>query len=238
MRIAKRFYSTGFKVEDTIINHSKQKLQKPDYSKPVTFGSLHTDHMLEIDWNSEKGWNAPVISPFHNFELDPRNSTLHYAVSLFEGLKAYRNNDNVYLFRPELNMSRMRKSAERVCFPDFDGDEFLKCLERLLVLEQEWIYNKRGYSLYIRPTYISTSDILGVAPPNKAKLFIILSPVGPYFTTIKPLSLICNDNSYLRSFPGGFGQYKLGANYAPTFQRYKQAIDGGYNHILWLVNGK
>lgn len=45
----------------------------------------HTDYMLEIDYNSEKGWGKPVISPYHNLELDPSNSTLHYAIQLFEG---------------------------------------------------------------------------------------------------------------------------------------------------------
>lgn len=238
MKTCRRFFSTGFKAKDLIIRPTRQRLEKPDYSKQIIFGSIHTDHILEIDWSIDKGWEAPVISEYHNFSIDPRNSALHYAISLFEGLKAYRNNENVYLFRPELNMARMRKSAQRVCFPDFDGEELIKCLERFLILEKDWIYNKRGYSLYIRPTYISTTDILGVSPPSKAKLFVILSPVGPYFTTIKPLSLICNDDSYLRSFPGGFGQYKLAANYAPTFQKYKQALDSGYNHILWLVNGK
>jgi branched-chain amino acid aminotransferase len=194
--------------------------------------------MLEIDWTLENGWEKPVISPYHNFSVDPRNSAIHYAISLFEGLKAYRNNESVYLFRPDLNMIRMRKSAKRLCLPDFDGEELIKCMEKLLILEKDWIYNKRGYSVYIRPTFISTTDILGVSPPTKAKIFTILSPVGPYFTTVKPLSLVCNDDSYLRSFPGGFGEYKLAANYAPTFQKYKEAITAGYNHILWLVNGK
>lgn len=42
--------------------------------------------MLEIDYIEEKGgWQSPVISPFHNLSIDPRNSSLHYAIQLFEG---------------------------------------------------------------------------------------------------------------------------------------------------------
>jgi len=42
----------------------------------------------------------------------------HYAVELFEGMKAYRGVDNrIRLFRPEMNMARMRKTAARSALP-------------------------------------------------------------------------------------------------------------------------
>jgi hypothetical protein len=43
---------------------------------------------------------------------------LHYATELFEGLKAYRGVDNkIRLFRPEMNMRRMRLTAARASLP-------------------------------------------------------------------------------------------------------------------------
>lgn len=40
------------------------------------------------------------------------------SLQLFEGLKAYRGDDNrLRLFRPMLNMNRMAKSAKRACLP-------------------------------------------------------------------------------------------------------------------------
>ena len=42
-----------------------------------------------------------------------------------------------------------------LALPDFDGNEFLGCIKELVKLEEKWVPNKRGFSLYIRPTGIS-----------------------------------------------------------------------------------
>lgn len=53
---------------------------------------------------------------------------------------------------------------------------------------------------------------LGVLPPKDVKIFVVLSPVGPYFPTgFNAINITCNDESVLRSFNGGFGYAKLGA---------------------------
>lgn len=45
-------------------------------------------------------------------------STLFSSRQLFEGLKAFRGDDNqLRLFRPMLNMSRMSNTAKRACLP-------------------------------------------------------------------------------------------------------------------------
>ena len=46
--------------------------------------------------------------------------------------------------------------------------------------------------------------------------FIFSGPVGPYYPTgFKPVSLLA-DPSFVRAWPGGSGNTKMGANYAPT----------------------
>ena len=212
-KLAKRNFS--FKASDLIFEENKDLFVKPDYSQPLQFGKFHSDYMLEIDHNNKDGWGKPMISKFKNFSIDPRNQTLHYAMQLFEGMKAYRNkNGKLILFRPELNMQRMRNSARRIGFPDFDGEEFIKLISELVKIEKEWIKDEPGYSLYLRPTFISMTDVLGVLPPSKTKLYCICSPVGPYFGTkpvMNSIKVMCNDDSYVRAYKGGFGQYKLGA---------------------------
>jgi branched-chain amino acid aminotransferase len=99
------------------IEKTSKFLQKPDFDQKLPFGLYHTDHMLEVDYDSRNGWGKPYISPYHSFQIDPRNSTLHYGIEIFEGMKAYRNNNRLYLFRPEKNMERMIKSAGTVCLP-------------------------------------------------------------------------------------------------------------------------
>lgn len=201
-----------FKAEDIEFHKAKQFFVKPDYTKPVPFGAYHTDHMMIIDYSSETGWERPVIKPYGPFLIDPRNSTLHYGIELFEGLKAYRNKEKVFLYRPELNAKRMLSSSERVCLPRFDINEWISCLEEYVRIEESWIHNEKGFSLYLRPTYISMTNKLGVHEPTEARMFFIACPVGPYFASgMKPISLVCNEPNYIRAAFGGFGQYKLGA---------------------------
>ena len=90
---------------------------KPDFNKPLPWGVLATDYMLEIDWDHENGWQDPQINPFHNLQIDPRNSTLHYAIQLVEGMKGYRVDNRICLFRPEMNMKRLLNSASRIGLP-------------------------------------------------------------------------------------------------------------------------
>lgn len=207
---------------------------KPPSSKLV-FGHTFTDHMLTIPWSSKNGWGTPEIKPYGPLQLDPSATVLHYAFTLFEGMKAYRQEDGtVRLFRPDKNMARMNTSAARIALPQFDGDEVIELIKKLVVLDSEWIPKEKGYSLYIRPTLIGTQNALGVGPSSDALLFVICSPVGPYYATgFKPVQLLAT-TKFVRAAPGGTGGYKLGANYAPSVVPQVQAATHGYSQILWL----
>ena len=92
----------------------------------------------------------------------------------------------------------------------------------------------RGYSLYLRPTLIGTQRTLGVGPPGSALLYCIASPVGPYYPTgFKAVSLEATSYA-VRAWPGGVGDKKLGANYAPCILPQLQAAKRGYHQNLWL----
>ena len=70
--------------------------------------------------------------------------------------------------------------------------------------------------LPIRPTMIGTEPTLGIGPASEVELFVILSPVGPYFSSgFEPVNLLADPN-FVRSWPGGSGYSKMGSNYAPT----------------------
>lgn len=98
---------------------SQKQLQiKPQNIDGVKFGTCYSDHMMEVDWSTTNGWTRPLISPMHNLQLHPGAKVLHYAIELFEGMKAYRGVDGrIRLFRPEKNMERMRKTAARSSLP-------------------------------------------------------------------------------------------------------------------------
>jgi branched-chain amino acid aminotransferase len=209
----------------------KSKLPKEE----LVFGKTFTDHILEIDWNSSSGWSAPQIKPFGDLQIHPAASSLHYGLQCFEGMKAYVDKDGeVRLFRPDKNMERMNTSCERLFLPKFDGEELVECIKELIKVDRDWIPEGEGFSLYIRPTAISTHPYLGVTKPDNAKIFVILSPVGPYYPEgFAPVKLFA-DNQNVRAWPGGIGYAKAGGNYAPTIGPQATAAAEGYSQVLWL----
>ncbi|KAK8858876.1 branched-chain amino acid aminotransferase [Kwoniella newhampshirensis] len=217
-----------------IQNTESPKTRLPN--SKLIFGKTFTDHMLTIPWTSASGWGTPVIKPYGPLELDPSSTVFHYAFTLFEGMKAYRQEDGtVRLFRPDMNMARMNRSAARIALPTFDGKALTELIKKLVVLDSEWIPKEKGYSLYIRPTLIGTQNALGVGPSSDALLFVICSPVGPYYASgFKPVQLLAT-TKFVRAAPGGTGGYKLGANYAPGVVPQAEAAKEGYSQNLWLL---
>jgi len=223
------------------VQFSKLVIEKTTSPKPkqayetLKFGHTFTDHMFEVDWDNKNGWGTPKIRPHGNLSIDPAASSLHYALQCFEGMKAYIDtNGDIRLFRPEMNMNRINSSANRLLLPTIDPDQALLCLKELMRVDKSWIPNKFGYSLYIRPTLISTTPFLGVAPPTHAKFYIICSPVGPYYPTgFAPVRLLA-DPQYVRAWPGGTGNIKCGGNYAMSIGPARKAAEKGYQQLLWL----
>ena len=96
--------------------------------------------MLSAEWTAQTGWLAPRITPYQNFSLDPATSVLHYAFTCFEGTKAYRGPDGrPRLFRPDKNMERMNRSAERIALPQFDGAQAIELLKRFVAVDERFI---------------------------------------------------------------------------------------------------
>ncbi|KAL0950902.1 hypothetical protein HGRIS_007661 [Hohenbuehelia grisea] len=204
----------------------------PPPSSTLVFGHTFTDHMLTIPWDTTNGWGEPHIKPYGPLQLEPSSSVLHYAQTLFEGMKAYHTVDGrLLMFRPDMNMKRMNRSAERIALPNFNGEGLLELIKQLVRIDRHWVPKEPGHSLYIRPTLIANQRAIGVTPPNEALLFVILSPVGPYFP--KPVTLYAT-TEFIRAAPGGTGSFKLGVNYAPAVMPQKMVAEKGYSQNLWL----
>jgi branched-chain amino acid aminotransferase len=199
------------------------------------FGKLFTDRMLVVEWKTGTGWCEARIEPYGPFSLDPACAVFHYAQEIFEGLKAYKWADGrVALFRPEMNARRFNQSASRMCMPEVPEEIFLKGIEQLVALEQEWIPTAAGTSLYIRPTMIAVEAVLGVKPSDHYYFYVILSPVGAYYAAgFNPISILVED-LYVRAVPGGTGEAKTGGNYASSLMAALEAKKKGFDQVLWL----
>lgn len=191
--------------------------------------------MLSIEWTAKDGWSSPHIFPYQNLSLDPAACVFHYAFECFEGMKAYKDRSgHLRLFRPFQNMARMKKSAARIALPTFDESSVVELISKLVLIDQRFVPRERGYSLYLRPTIIGTQSSLGITPPSRALLYVIASPVGPYYPTgFKAISLEATDYA-VRAWPGGVGDKKLGANYAPCVVPQLEAAKCGFQQNLWL----
>ncbi len=212
----------------------EKRKQKPDQNS-LGFGRFFTDHMFSMRWNRQQGWHDAVIAPYQALQMDPASMVFHYGQAIFEGMKAYRGSDNrLLLFRPQDNFTRMNSSALRMCMPRFPEDQVLKALRALLYLDQEWIPESEGASLYIRPTMIATEPMLGLRSADEYLFFIITCPVGAYYSEgFNPTKIFVEDQ-FVRSVPGGVGNAKTAGNYAASLKAQIDAQDKGYTQVLWL----
>ncbi len=201
------------------------------------FGDIFTDHMLTISYSRDKGgWQSPEIRPLENLVLHPATMMLHYGQQVFEGLKAFAgtNEDDIFLFRPDMNIKRFNVSCERLCIPKLDPELFMEQMCELIRLDRDWIPRSPGMSLYIRPTVIATDIHLGVRPSKEYLFFIILSPVGAYYPEgFAPVKIMVT-HEYVRASIGGVGEAKTAANYAASLLAAEKAKEAGFTQVLWL----
>ncbi|KAH7913804.1 aminotransferase [Hygrophoropsis aurantiaca] len=223
------------------LNASKLKITLTSTPKEHTpaeslkFGKTYSDHIIYATYDPVTGWSDPEIRPYGPIALDPAASGIQFCSNVFEGMKAYLGADGVpRLFRPELNMRRLERSAGRLALPPFDGDVVLQLIKRFVQVEKRWIPTLSGCSLYLRPTIMGTMPGFSVVPSDSATLVVIASPSGPYFAgEVKPVSLLAVSET-VRAWPGGTGGHKVGGNYSPGFLPQKLAEKQGYSMVLWI----
>jgi len=195
-----------------------------------SFGKNFTNYMLEAEY-SEGAWKNAVIKKFQPLSLDPSTAALHYGQTIFEGIKAFKNEKGeVVIFRPDQNFIRFNTSAERMGMPSVPNWLFMDGMKQLVALEKDWIPNIPEASLYIRPFMIATDPFLGVRPSLTYKFMIILGPSGPYFSA--PMKILI-EQKYTRATPGGVGFAKNGGNYGGSLYPVALAQEKGYDQVLW-----
>ncbi len=207
----------------------KSKLEDADLAN-LPFGKVFSDHMLVAEYK-EGQWASCKIVPYTNLNLSPALCTLHYGQTIFEGLKAYKNDKGEALvFRPYDNYQRMLKSAERMCMPAVPEEIFIGGIRQLLTLDHGWIPTHQGASLYIRPFMFGADEFIGIRPSDTYKFIIFTCPVGAYYT--EPVNVKI-ETEYTRAFPGGIGSAKTAGNYAASLYPARINQEKGYHQLIW-----
>lgn len=216
-------------LEIDIVSVKSSKIDTIDFNN-LPFGNVFTDHMFTCDC-VDNVWQKPQISPYAPFLIDPSSKVFHYGQAIFEGMKAYKDEQNeVWLFRPDQNFERFNKSAVRMAMPEVPEEIFMQGLHQLVKMEEQWVQKGLGNTLYIRPFMIATGTGVIAAPSNQYRFMIILSPAKSYYSG--DVKVIIAEH-YSRAANGGIGAAKAAGNYSAQFYPTKLANDNGFQQVIW-----
>lgn len=216
-------------LEIDIVKATSSKIDSVDFEN-LLFGNIFTDHMLVCDFK-EGSWQKPIIKPYEPFMIDPSAKVFHYGQAIFEGMKAYKDeDDDVWLFRPDENFARFNKSAVRMAMPEVPEDIFIDGLKTILEIEKEWVKKGLGNTLYIRPFMIAIGSGVIAQPSTQYRFMIILSPAKSYYSG--EVKVIIAEH-YSRAANGGIGAAKAAGNYSAQFYPTKLANAKGFQQIIW-----
>jgi len=208
----------------------KSKINSIDFDT-LAFGQTFTDHMLICRYREGK-WQTPEITPYQPLTLDPSSSVFHYGQAIFEGMKAYKDDQGeTWLFRPEENFKRFNRSSKRLQIPEFPESYFFEGLNKLLYLDNQWIKSGEGNSLYIRPVVFASQASVQASAANEYIFMIICAPVKSYYSGSEINVVIAEEFS--RAANGGVGFAKAAGNYAAQFYPTTQALKNGFQQIIW-----
>ena len=207
---------------------SKSKIESVDFEN-LPFGEVFTDYMLTCDFINGK-WEEPSIVPYAPFLIDPSSKVFHYGQAIFEGMKAYKDENNeAWLFRPEENFIRFNKSAVRMAMPEVPEEIFMGGLIQLIDLERDWIKKGLGNTLYIRPFMIATGTGVIASPSDEYRFMILLSPAKSYYSG--DVKVIVAEH-FSRAANGGIGAAKAAGNYSAQFYPTKLANEKGFQQVI------
>ena len=215
--------------EIDIVRTNSSKINDVDFEN-LAFGNVFTDHMLVCDFK-DGTWQKPIIKAYEPFLIDPSAKVFHYGQAIFEGMKAYKDeNEDVWLFRPDQNLDRFNKSAVRMAMPEIPEEIFIGGLKTIVDMERNWVKRGLGNTLYIRPFMIAIGSGVIAQPSTQYRFMIILSPARSYYSG--EVKVIIAEH-YSRAANGGIGAAKAAGNYSAQFYPQKLAQEQGFQQIIW-----
>ena len=204
----------------------------------AVFGTVFMPEMVLTTFENNQ-WSQAKFVPADSLQLHPGAHVLHYSSTCFEGLKAFRHPDgSVHVFRMDQNIKRFAQSAKLLSLPEIDQAQVEKMILDIVAQYADDVPQPPG-SMYIRPTHIGTEASIGkaAAPSMTSMLYVLLSPVGDYFTGgAKPLRLLL-DETGMRCAPH-MGMIKSGGNYASALGPISKArASVNADQILFCPHG-
>lgn len=188
-------------------------------------GEFGTSFMPQMTISQyDNGWSDMQTVDADSISLHPGAHVFHYASTCFEGLKAFQHKDgSVKIFRMDKNIERLRQSSELLYLPPLDMALTTKMIASIVGQYRNEVPAPPA-SMYIRPTHMGTEAAIGKAadPSDTAMLYILLSPVGDYFSGGEASLRLLLDDVGVRCGPD-HGMVKGGGNYASALKHIMRA---------------
>lgn len=192
--------------------------------------NVPADHMFIAEY-AHGEWRKERIQPYRPIPLAPLALGLHYAQSVFEGMKAYRlEDDRVAVFRTEKHHQRFNKSLVRMCMPEVPYALFADAIHTLVSLDREWVPPGPDSAYYIRPFVFATEERMGLKSSDEFLFMVVGGPFRPLYQ--KPLRVRV-EREYTRAAHGGTGYAKCAGNYAAAMYPTRLAQQEGYDQVIW-----
>lgn len=208
---------------------NNSRIDQVDLVNPE-FGKVPTDHMFIATYKNGI-WQEGKIVPFENLVLSPFTLALHYAQSVFEGMKAFRSvNGQALVFRPEAHYKRLMESMNRMCMPEMELDFFMEAVKAYVSIEKNWIPQVDGGALYIRPLVFASEARVGVKIADEYIFMLMACPSVPMYN--KPLNVKV-ETVFSRAAEGGTGAAKCAGNYGAVFYPTQKAKKEGFDQVIW-----
>jgi len=205
----------------------------------TAFGSVFTPEMI-VSRYDESGWSVPEVVPSDSISLHPGAHVFHYASTCFEGLKAFRHADgSINIFRMDRNVQRMAQSSRLLNLPPVDQKQLSQMIVDITRRFADEVPEPPG-SLYIRPTHIGTEPAIGkaAAPSTSSLLYVLLSPVGDYFSGGSTALRLLLKEDGMRCAPH-MGMIKSGGNYASSLPSMMEArAEVKADQVLYCPEGQ
>ena len=127
--------------------------------------------------NSKFIWFDGKLIPGNNAKVPVTTHAIHYGTSVFEGIRAYWNSDNLYIFRLNEHIKRFRNSGKYYSMSLNFTDKQIK--NAIINLCKK---NKMKKSCYIRPFYFIGNYGINLHVTKKAPthVAVFMFPFGDY----------------------------------------------------------
>ncbi len=176
-------------------------------------------------------WMDGELVPWAEAKVHVLTHALHYGTGVFEGIRAYKNDDGTAVFRLREHMERLLVSAAAYSMPiEYSVDE-------LVVAVRDTVVDNELESCYIRPITFYELGTIGLNPAGaRLRTSIIAFPWGAYLGEEGVRNGIrVKIASWARISLQSFPPAKATGPYINSILANQEAVRDGYDEALLLT---